>query len=118
MKVLVDPACADGVCGFTCAPGRWKPWGRFMNEVERGIPCQNQYRCIKLCEMPCWMQWHILMGIKRKRVTYSVLHHDRWHIRYRYMTFQLLRMRMVLTEECGVICLLPCVSNPRHNCTV
>jgi hypothetical protein len=24
MRVLVDVACRDGVCGWTCAPDRWK----------------------------------------------------------------------------------------------
>jgi hypothetical protein len=23
-RVLVDVACRDGVCGWTCAPNRWK----------------------------------------------------------------------------------------------
>jgi hypothetical protein len=22
-RVLVDPRCVDGICGVTCAPGRW-----------------------------------------------------------------------------------------------
>ena len=24
LKVLTDPACVRGVCGYTCAPDRWK----------------------------------------------------------------------------------------------
>jgi hypothetical protein len=24
-RVLVDPHCVDGICGVTCAPGRWDP---------------------------------------------------------------------------------------------
>ena len=23
LRVLIDAGCPDGVCGFTCAPGRW-----------------------------------------------------------------------------------------------
>ena len=22
-RILVDPHCVDGICGVTCAPGRW-----------------------------------------------------------------------------------------------
>jgi hypothetical protein len=22
-RVLIDPRCLDGICGVTCAPGRW-----------------------------------------------------------------------------------------------
>jgi hypothetical protein len=26
-RILVDPGCPpDGVCGYTCAPGRWEPF--------------------------------------------------------------------------------------------
>jgi hypothetical protein len=24
IRVLVDVACRDGICGYTCAPDRWK----------------------------------------------------------------------------------------------
>jgi hypothetical protein len=24
-RVLIDPTCRDGICGITCAPGRWTP---------------------------------------------------------------------------------------------
>jgi hypothetical protein len=24
VRVLVDVACRDGICGYTCAPDRWK----------------------------------------------------------------------------------------------
>jgi hypothetical protein len=24
VKVLVDPACPDGICGISCAPDRWR----------------------------------------------------------------------------------------------
>ena len=24
LKILQDPGCAQGVCGYTCAPDRWR----------------------------------------------------------------------------------------------
>ena len=27
VKVLTDPACHRGVCGWSCLPGRWGPGG-------------------------------------------------------------------------------------------
>jgi hypothetical protein len=29
IRILQDPECTDGICGYTCAPGRWTaPNGR------------------------------------------------------------------------------------------
>ena len=25
VKIIQDPGCPRGVCGYTCAPGRWQP---------------------------------------------------------------------------------------------
>jgi len=25
IKILQDPACPRGICGYTCAPDRWRP---------------------------------------------------------------------------------------------
>jgi hypothetical protein len=25
-KLFIDPRCPNGVCGYTCEPGRWREW--------------------------------------------------------------------------------------------
>jgi hypothetical protein len=25
VRLLIDPRCPDGICGYTCAPNRWEP---------------------------------------------------------------------------------------------
>jgi hypothetical protein len=25
-RLFLDPRCPNGVCGYTCAPGRWRDW--------------------------------------------------------------------------------------------
>lgn len=41
VRLLLDEACPpDGVCGYTCAPGRWRPAARDDHDTIRvgGLP--------------------------------------------------------------------------------